>query len=143
ITYSFIDPKLHKLFSRDEGIELLNPISADMSIMRTSLIPGLVNTLKYNLNRQKNRVQIFESGLRFAKKTGGFDQVPSLAGLIFGPKNDLNWNSEKQDVDFYDIKGDIESLLAISGSAHVFAPGEREYLHPGQCADINVDGQVV
>ncbi len=140
ITYSFIDPKLHEKFSAEPGIELLNPISADMSVMRSSLIPGLVSTLKYNVNRQKGRIRIFESGLRFVKKNDEYCQEQGIAGLIYGPKNELSWNSAKQDVDFYDIKGDIESVLATGGKTFSFSRSSDPYLHPGQSADIYFEG---
>lgn len=136
ITYSFIDPKLHRMFASEDGIELLNPISADMSTMRTSLIPGLVSTLKHNLNRQKSRVRIFETGLRFNVVAGQTLQTRGIAGLVYGPRTSVTWNSEKQEVDFYDVKGDIEALLSVGGLSYSFAPGKYDYLHPGQTADI-------
>ncbi|VUD66418.1 Phenylalanine--tRNA ligase beta subunit [Thalassocella blandensis] len=143
ITYSFIDPKLHAMFDSRAGIELLNPISADMSTMRTTLIPGLVNTLKYNLNRQKNRVRIFETGLRFYPAEGESRQIAGIAGLIYGSKNSLSWHSDKKDVDFYDIKGDIEALLNIGKLEYSFAAGKADYLHPGQTADISLQGKKI
>ncbi|MFT5082022.1 MAG: phenylalanyl-tRNA synthetase beta chain [Lentisphaeria bacterium] len=137
ITYSFIDPKMHKIFDLErKGIELLNPISADLSTMRTSLLPGLVSTLLYNINRQKSRVRIFESGLRFIDGAGEIDQSKGIAGLIYGARTALDWNGDKAPVDFYDIKGDVESLLAHTRKAVSFKPTVRAALHPGQTAEI-------
>src|SRR5690606_3943129 len=85
VTYSFIDPKIHALFEPGlKGVELLNPISADMSVMRTSLVPGLVQTLRYNINRQAQRVRLFEIGMVFIPGEVGLIQRQSIAGLIYG-----------------------------------------------------------
>ncbi|WNO07836.1 phenylalanine--tRNA ligase subunit beta [Teredinibacter sp. KSP-S5-2] len=142
ITYSFIDPKLHKLFDDGEGIALLNPISADMSVMRTSLLPGLVSTLQYNLNRQQQRVRLYEHGLKFVpgKKEGETEQTPMLAGLIYGSRYPVSWAEKGQDVDFFDLKGDLEAILAIGGKEVRFEAAQCKSLHPGQTANVYVDG---
>lgn len=142
ITYSFIDPKLHKIFEGGEAVELLNPISAEMSLMRTSLVPGLVDTLVRNLNRQHTRVRLFEKGLRFVPTEVGLQQTPGLCGLLYGPRFEPCWSAEKGDVDFYDLKGDLESLLALGGQLAEFLPSQRTAMHPGQCADVVVNGEV-
>src|SRR5690606_20196604 len=83
ITYSFIEPKLSELFDREtKPVALRNPISADMAVMRTSLMPGLVNVVRHNLNRQQDRVRLFESGLRFVPSADGLRQEAMLAGLL-------------------------------------------------------------
>ncbi len=144
ITYSFIDPKIQKLFdSKTKPVELLNPISADMAVMRTSLLPGLISTLLHNINRQQSRVRIFEKGLRFLPTEEGLDQTRMLAGLAYGPRTDLSWNADKQDVDFYDLKGDLESFLALTKQSVSFRSAKQEALHPGQTAEILIDGVVV
>lgn len=144
ITYSFIDPKIQSVFdSTTKPIELLNPISADMAVMRTSLLPGLVNTLLYNINRQQSRVRIFEKGLRFLPTEQGLEQSRMLAGLAYGPRTDLGWNADKQDVDFFDLKGDVESFLALTGQEIAFRAGKKEALHPGQTAEILINDEVV
>ena len=140
ITYSFIDPALHKLFDEEGGIELLNPISSDLSVMRTSLIPGLVKTLQNNLNRQQQRVRIFEKGLRFyGEDTSPNSQVPAIAGLIYGQRSETGWQADKSWVDFYDLKGDLESLLAFSRQDVRFEAAKQAYLHPGQTANVLVN----
>lgn len=139
VTYSFIDPKLHTLFAPNEkGIRLLNPISEDMSVMRTCLLPGLAQTLLNNTKRQVQRVRLFETGLVFHSKD---DQQAHIAGLIYGPVTEQGWGGEKRWVDFYDLKGDLESLFDISGVKAEFRAGEHVALHPGQTAEVLLHGE--
>lgn len=143
ITYSFIDPKIQSVFDKNrEPVALMNPISADMGVMRTSLLPGLVTTLLHNLNRQKNRVRIFEKGMTFVPSDNGLVQAPTIAGLIYGPRNSVGWSEEKGEADFYDLKGDLESILGASGKGFCFSAGSREALHPGQTAEVSVGGEL-
>ena len=145
ITYSFIEPKLASLFDpQTEAIVLRNPISADMSAMRTSLLPGLVSALRYNLNRQQERARLFESGLRFLPASDGFNQQAMLAGLIYGPRNPESWANPSDWVDFYDLKGDLESLIGVTGHAagFTFKAAVHPALHPGQTAAIYRDGEL-
>ncbi len=141
ITYSFIDPKIHALFNggaQAEAVQLLNPISADMSVMRTSLLPGLLEALRRNINRQHSRVRLFEKGLRFIPGSEGLKQTPGLAGLIYGSREQAAWTAGKEDVDFYDIKGDLESILSLTGKSLEFKPATHVALHPGQCAELSI-----
>lgn len=144
ITYSFIEPKLSALFDPNVSPVLLrNPISADMAAMRTSLMPGLVSVLRNNLNRQQNRVRLFESGLRFVPSADGLKQEAMLAGLIYGSRAPESWANAAEVVDFFDLKGDLESLLALTGdeSAFTLKSGSHSALHPGQTAEIYRDGE--
>ncbi|MFL0799807.1 MAG: phenylalanine--tRNA ligase subunit beta [Agarilytica sp.] len=144
ITYSFVDPKIQQIFDPEsDAVALMNPISADMGVMRTSLVPGLVGTLLHNVNRQKGRVRIFEKGLRFVPSPEGLTQDRMLAGLIYGPLTELGWNADKQDVDFYDLKGDLESVLTLTGQEVRFESSKSSSLHPGQTAEIFINGQNV
>ncbi len=149
ICYSFVDESLLKQFEPDaQPVPLQNPISADMGVMRTSLWPGLVSALKYNLNRQQSRVRLFETGLRFVSPDASVAklvQTPMIAGVIYGGLNDESWHGKPQAVDFYDLKADVESLLAQGGQADSFsfAPAKHSALHPGQTAEICKDGQRV
>jgi phenylalanyl-tRNA synthetase beta chain len=140
ITYSFIEPKLSRQFAPDiEPVALRNPISADMAVMRPTLLPGLVSTLQHNLNRQQERVRLFESGQRFVPGADGkLRQEPMLAGLIYGSRQPEGWANAKEPVDFYDLKGDLEAVLALTGAGDEFrmAPGAHPALHPGQSAAI-------
>lgn len=146
ITYSFIDPKLFALFNPGvEPLQLANPISADMAAMRSSLWPGLVKALQHNLNRQQSRVRLFESGLRFVGQLEGLKQEAMLAGVLTGSRLPEGWAHGRDDVDFYDLKADVEALLGSAGSSleFSFVPGERAALHPGQAARIERDGRLV
>lgn len=139
VTYSFLEPELNRQFDPEqEPVALKNPISADMAAMRTSLLPGLVKTLQHNLNRQQERVRLFESGLRFVLQGEQLEQEPMLAGLIYGSRQPEAWANSQEEVDFYDIKGDLEALLALTGAADEFRfeAAEHSALHPGQCAAL-------
>ncbi len=149
ITFSFIEPKLSALFDPVcEPVVLRNPISADLAAMRTSLLPGLVTVLRNNLNRQQDRVRLFETGLRFVpSEKGGVDglqQEAMLAGLVYGNRLPEAWSNLAEAVDFFDIKGDLESVLAVTGNAKefTFQAGEHSALHPGQTAAIFLNGEL-
>ena len=146
ITYSFIDPKLFQLFTPGvEPLQLANPISADMAAMRSSLWPGLVKALQHNLNRQQSRVRLFESGLRFVGQLEGLQQETMLAGVITGSRLPEGWANTRENVDFYDLKADVEALLGYAGAADAFSfvPGEHPALHPGQTARVEREGRLV
>lgn len=148
ITYSFVDPKLHAaLFPQLEAVVLKNPISADMSTMRTSLLPGLLQALMYNLNRQQSSARLFEAGLVFDTSTAGpVAQYSRIGGLLYGSVHTPSWAEKTRDVDFFDAKGDVETLLSFAarGRAARFEPWtDSELLHPGQAAKVYVDDQYV
>lgn len=163
ITYSFIDPELHSLFNPDTAaVELINPLASDMASMRTSILPGIVSAAKYNLNRQQTRLKLFEMGLGFVPDGAKLDQSPLLAGLLCGQRSPETWlrgrestgqKSQTADVfDFYDIKADVESLLALGGKTGVqsdvrFVVNDGSSpvtaLHPGQSADVYLGEQRV
>jgi phenylalanyl-tRNA synthetase beta chain len=146
ITYSFVDPKLQQMF--DPGLKpvaLSNPISADMAVMRTSLLPGLVAAVLRNTNRQQPRVRMFETGLRFLPGEDGLKQVPSLAMVMTGSRFEEAWNADSDAGDFFDLKGDLESLLELTraSDSFSFSVASRDALHPGQTALIHRDEEVV
>jgi phenylalanyl-tRNA synthetase beta chain len=115
-----------------------------MSVMRTNLWTGLVQTLSYNINRQQGRVRIFEQGLRFFRDDSGIVQENVVAGLLYGSVLPEQWGAPQRGVDFYDIKGDVEALLALNGSDNFsFMPDQHPALHPGQTASILRDGDAV
>lgn len=149
ITYSFVEPKaMSLLFPHQDPIILPFPISADMSAMRVSLWPGLINAVVYNQNRQQGRVRLFESGLRFIKDEqaeNGIRQEPLLAGIISGNLADEHWSIPSRATDFFDLKGDVEALLELTGEAHRFSfvRGEHTALHPGQSAQVLRDGHPI
>ena len=141
ITYSFISPKQLLVFTPEADIEMLqldNPVSVEMSVMRTSLWPGLLQVLKYNLNRQQDRVCIFEQGSEFFVKDNQIGQRQVVAGLVAGTMLPQRWHSEDRQYDFYDVKGDIENLLGAFAHQLIFKPSAAAGLHAGQCADIYI-----
>ncbi|WP_347929559.1 phenylalanine--tRNA ligase subunit beta [Pseudomonas helvetica] len=146
ITYSFIDPKQFELFNPGvEPLLLANPISNDMAAMRSSLWPGLVKALQHNLNRQQDRVRLFESGLRFVGQLEGLKQEPMLAGVVCGGRLPEGWAQGRDTVDFFDVKADVEAVLGFAGAldSFTFVPGKHPALHPGQTARIEREGRVV
>lgn len=149
ITYSFVDPKVQQvLFPGVDALVLPNPISADMSAMRLNLWPGLMQAVQYNQNRQQTRIRLFEYGLKFipdAAAEGGVRQVPVLGGVIIGSFANEHWTIAERNVDFYDVKGDVEALIAMTSASSEFgfAKGEHSALHPGQTAAITRNGQPV
>jgi phenylalanyl-tRNA synthetase beta chain len=145
ITYSFVDPAMQKLFDPAlEPVALANPISADMAVMRTSLLPGLVSAVQRNLNRQQPRTRLFETGLRFVPGEDGLQQIPTLAMVVTGPRYDESWAVGSELSDFFDLKGDVESLFALGCDREVhFGTAQRAAFHPGQTAAITRKGQCV
>ncbi|MEE4192521.1 MAG: phenylalanine--tRNA ligase subunit beta [Halieaceae bacterium] len=146
VTYSFVDAESQAAFDPDLApVELQNPISADLAVMRTSLMPGLVRALAHNTARQQHRVRLFETGLRFLPGTDGLEQRPTLAALITGRRQPESWTESGDLVDFYDLKGDLESLLDLTAAPgrFVFRAGERTGLHPGQTAILEREGRAV
>lgn len=136
ITYSFVEPTLQAQVTGEAGLSLLNPISSDLSVMRTSLWPGLLSTAVYNLNRQVEGLRLFETGLRFVPRDGELVQEKVVAGLCCGPVDTQAWEGKPRPIDFYDLKGDVEALLALTGKAcdYHFAQEAVGALHPGQTA---------
>lgn len=143
ITYSFIDPKIEALFADENTpLALANPISSELSVMRSSLLPGLLNTLQYNVNRQQSRVRLFESGLVF-EQSKELEQTPRLAGLVYGEIEPQQWGTASAASDFFDMKNDVEAVLGLSHSNETvkFIPFEQKSLHPHQACQIIINGQ--
>lgn len=138
ITYSFVDPKAQSIVDpQNEGLALANPISADMGVMRTNLWTGLIKAAEYNLNRQQDTVRMIESGLRFVPQNGELIQEPVISGLVCGNRMSKGWTNGTGKVDFFDVKADVEAMLALNGGAgYRFEVGSHPALHPGQTAAI-------
>ncbi len=149
ITYSFVDPKVQSLLHPgEEGLVLLNPISRDMSVMRLSLWTGLLSVVVYNQNRQKNHLRLFETGLCFIPDNTaylGIRQDTLLSGAIVGYNHDEHWDLKCKPVDFYDLKGEVESILELTGQLPniKFRKGTNAALHPGQNAEIYLHGEQI
>ncbi len=145
ITYSFVDEGVQRQIDpAADLIRLANPISSDMGVMRTSLWPGLLGALRYNQNRQQNRVRLFETGLRFVRNAQGeIEQTRMLAGVASGSVQSEGWANTRRALDFYDVKADLEALLLPIDAAVSFVKGSHPALHPGQCAAIEKSGQCI
>jgi len=139
ITYSFVSQELQrKIDPEQEPLALANPLSADLSVMRTSLWPGLLQAARSNRARQQERIRLFEIGLRFRQTGGKLHQEKMLAGLALGSVYPEQWGLPKRTVDFFDLKGDVEALLSLNAplEAFRFMPVPLAALHPGQSARI-------
>ena len=145
VTYSFVSPEMQAILDPvRKTLPLSNPISADMSVMRTRLLPGLVQALQHNLNRQQSRVRLFETGLCFIPTGDGLAQTPHIAGIITGSRIEEGLYTSGESVDFFDIKGDLETILRFAGDSDFsFTPSENPVLHPGQGADLTCCGESI
>ena len=140
INYSFVDEGLLKTFGMGQGaLPLANPLSADLAVMRTSLLPGLVGSLARNTRRQENRVRLFEIGVTFDQQDT-LTETNRLAAVACGSARAEQWAQPSREIDFFDIKGDLERLLAWRGStAEVrFKPHKMPWAHPGASAAVVV-----
>ena len=143
VTYSFISPREAAQFSDERAPRLKNPLSSEMSVMRASLWPGLLRVLSYNLDRQRERVRIFERGPVFFESHGRPGQSQVLAGLACGALLPEQWGDDGRACDFHDVKGDLEQLLRGYGDVLRFEAAERPGLHPGRCALVALDDVAV
>jgi phenylalanyl-tRNA synthetase beta chain len=146
ITYSFVEPSVLAMLQPDiDPVTLQNPISADMAVMRTSLWSGLMQTLRYNVNRQQTRVRLFETGQVFLPSNDKINQPEMLGGLVYGSRMPAEWAHTGESADFYDVKGDLEVLLALSGDTQQFTFEAQTHpaLQSGQSARIFKSGRAV
>jgi len=151
INYSFVEERWeHELAGNANPIKLLNPIASQMSVMRSTLLGSLLNVVKFNVDRKASRVRVFEIGRVFHKDASvqntdttvqGFDQPMHVAGIAFGSAAPLQWGTKEQAADFYDVKADVEALLAPA--VPQFEAAEHPAMHPGRCAKVLVNGQAV
>ena len=139
VTYSFIDADANTKFSGVESeLVLSNPISSELSVMRSSLLPGLVVAAAANTARQQDRVRIFEASRSYHGTLEDHSEVLRLAGLITGSVLPEQWGGQTEGVDFFDIKADVEAILALASNANDirFVAAEHPALQPGQSAEI-------
>jgi phenylalanyl-tRNA synthetase beta chain len=151
INFSFVEERWeHELAGNPNPIKLLNPIASQMSVMRSSLIGSLLQVLRFNLARKAPRVRVFEIGRVFlrdatVKSTDttveGFDQPMRVSGLASGGADTLQWGRKEQVVDFFDVKGDVEALLAPLKAE--FVPATHPALHPGRTAEVKIQGRSI
>ncbi len=149
ITYSFVDPKQQSLLFPDaKTLTLPHPISADMSVMRVSLLPGLLQALSNNQKRQQLNLAFFESGLVFNaddSSDNGVAQVAKIAAVFSGNTHHEHWAIESKKRDFFDVKAVVESLLSLDAGLKdiEFIADKQDAFHPGQCAKIIASGELV
>lgn len=151
INFSFVEERWeNELAGNPNPIKLLNPIASQMSVMRSSLLGSLLQVLQFNQARKAPRVRVFELGRVFLRDASvkstdttveGFHQPMRIAGLASGSADDLQWGRKEQGVDFFDVKGDVEALLAPLQAE--FAPGNHPAMHPGRCAQVVLGGKVI
>lgn len=147
VSFSFSDAKIEKLFDNDnfaEPLALANPISSDLAVMRRTLLSSLLPCVSYNINRQQNRVRLFETGLRFdGSNIADLQQVPTLAIVAVGLENPEQPNDNRA-MDFYDLKHAVESILPRHLLTSVqYERGSEPFLHTGQSANILMNGQKI
>lgn len=151
INFSFVEAKWEaELAGNTNPIKLLNPIASQLSVMRSSLLGSLMQVLKFNVDRKAPRVRVFELGRVFLRDDSvvesdttvkGFDQPMRVAGLAYGAAAQQQWGIQDAKVDFYDVKGDVEALLAPLKP--VFEAAEHPAMHPGRCARVVLNGQAI
>jgi len=146
ISWSFVgEEELARLDLLDQAQPLANPLNRDMAVLRTSLLPGLLNTAGSNLRRQHDHFRLFECGVCFASQAGEFVESRRLGLLMTGAITAEHFSGKPRETDFYDLKGEIEHLLALNrvrGTVQ-FESASRSWLHPGQGAEVLVDGQSI
>jgi len=141
VSYSFVDESWERdLLGNNSPIKLLNPIASDMSVMRSGLWGGLLDSLVYNLNRKQSRVYLFEMGASYARTKDGFSETQRISGLAYGDSAPEQWGVAAREVDFYDIKADVDRLT--QGQAQYVA-AEHAALHPGQSAQVLLNGRTI
>lgn len=141
INYSFVDPEIQKaLYPQHSAHTLLNPISSDLSQMRTGLWSGLIAAMMHNLHRQQTALKLFEAGIVFQRLDNELQEIPCIAALIAGDHGQMSWNEQSRAYDFYDLKGDLQALLLQLGQESiVFKKATHPALHPGKSAEIMYD----
>lgn len=145
ISYSFVDPQLQQaLYPQHEFMQLLNPISSELSQMRVGMWPGLIAALIYNVHRQQHSVKLFETGVVFDVANQQLTERACIAGLLMGEQGSARWIDGNRCYDFFDLKGDLQSLFSgLKLTGIEFNAAEHEALHPGQSAAITLNGHQI
>ncbi len=141
VTYSFVDESWERdLLGNSAPIQLLNPIASNLSVMRTSLWGGLLDSLSYNLNRKQERAFLFEIGAVFHKTASGYQETTRISGLAYGSAKPEQWAADSADIDFFDVKAHVDTLV---GADCAYEKAEHTALHPGQTAHIILNGKII
>ncbi|MDA8548700.1 phenylalanine--tRNA ligase subunit beta [Litoricolaceae bacterium] len=144
VTYSFVDPAMQALLGDGvEGVRLANPIASNLAEMRRSLMPGLVEVVRHNVNRQAPRVRVFETGQCFVSSDDQLDQSERLGIALYGQQAPLHFSGDRL-VDFFDLKGIVDGLGIVNGGGSLsWSSGEHPALAPGQTACVSINGQSI
>lgn len=141
VTYSFVDESWERdLLGNNAPIKLKNPIASNLSVMRTSLWGGLLDTLCYNLNRKQDRAFLFEIGAVFHQIDAAYQETARISGLAYGSAKPEQWAATNADIDFFDVKANVNALI---GKACSYEKAEHSALHPGQSARIVLNGKAI
>jgi phenylalanyl-tRNA synthetase beta chain len=145
INYSFTEPKRQQaLIPQRESLRLLNPISSELSVMRTSLWPGLLNALRYNQQRQQLSGRLFETGLCFHHQKGKLEQQEYLAAVASGQSLPEQWGVANTPLDYFTIKSDLEALISLTTKTDIqFMPGTHPALHPGLSCNLQISDKII
>ena len=148
VNYAFVDAALLEQWGASEhAVALANPLSAELGVMRTRLLPGLVSAVQRNVDRQAGRVRLFELGNVFASRESGGSEAPietlRIAAAIHGDARSEQWGEPARKADFHDLKGDLDSLAAASGAILEYRPSAHAFGHPGRSADVFREGRLV
>jgi phenylalanyl-tRNA synthetase beta chain len=143
INYAFLDAETLSAWQLDDGaVTLANPLTSELGVMRTSLLPGLVDALRHNRARQQGRVRLFELGRVFQLRDGGAPlETRRIAAVACGRADAERWSAPAREVDFFDLKAEVEGLLALAGAVAEFRPTDDAYGHPGRSASVWRDGR--
>ena len=144
VTYSFVDPAMQALLGDGvQGVRLANPIASNLAEMRRSLMPGLVEAVRHNVNRQAPRVRVFETGQCFVSSGDQLDQSERLGITLYGQQAPLHFSGDRL-VDFFDLKGIVDGLGMVNGGGSLsWSSGEHPALAPGQTARVSMNGQSI
>lgn len=144
VTYSFVDPAMQALLGDGvQGVRLANPIASNLAEMRRSLMPGLVEAVRHNVNRQAPRVRVFETGQCFVSSDDQLDQSERLGIALYGQQAPLHFSGDRL-VDFFDLKGIVDGLEIVNGGGSLsWSSGEHPALAPGQTARVSMNGQSI
>ncbi len=146
INFAFLDQRVLAAWQLNaQAVALANPLSSELGVMRTALAPGLVDALKRNLARQQSRVRLFELGRVFAAASGAPIETPRIAAVATGGARSEQWSAGRRDVDFFDLKGDLQSLRGLAGvdDLSFVSAAELGWLHPGRSACVQLAGVAI
>jgi phenylalanyl-tRNA synthetase beta chain len=145
INYAFVDARTLDLWHlADNKVGIANPLTSELGVMRTALLPGLVDTLRHNQVRQQDRVRLFELGRVFHEDPGNSPrETRRIAAVATGRADAERWSAKPAEVDFYDMKAEVERLLALAGLSAEFKPATDAFGHPGRSASVWCNGEKI